>query len=193
ATGTGSTFVGYWAGRYVTSGVSNTFIGDASGYAVTTGSKNTIIGKFSGNQGGLDIRTANNYIVLSDGDGNPRAFWNGTAQNRQINDGQIRYAEQTFDWGNVSSVSQNMESLFPNLPTSVNSTFVIQVVTGQSASTSGGAQIIAHKTGTNTWNFNTTSLGGVTTTPSGSGATLTLSFSIGAQYGYAMVRALVVT
>jgi hypothetical protein len=27
---------------------------------------------FPGNQGGLDIRTASNYIVLSDGDGNPR-------------------------------------------------------------------------------------------------------------------------
>ena len=39
---------------------------------VTTGSKNTIIGGYHGNQGGLDIRTSSNNIVLSDGDGNPR-------------------------------------------------------------------------------------------------------------------------
>ena len=45
---------------------------------MTTGSSNTILGNFTGNQGGLDIRTASNYIVLSDGDGNPRAYWNGS-------------------------------------------------------------------------------------------------------------------
>jgi hypothetical protein len=38
---------------------------------ITTGNRNTIIGGYTGNQGGLDIRTASNYIVLSDGDGNP--------------------------------------------------------------------------------------------------------------------------
>jgi hypothetical protein len=39
---------------------------------VTSGQKNTILGKYNGNQGGLDIRTSSNNIVLSDGDGNPR-------------------------------------------------------------------------------------------------------------------------
>jgi hypothetical protein len=38
---------------------------------MTTGNKNVILGRYSGNAGGLDIRTASNYIVLSDGDGNP--------------------------------------------------------------------------------------------------------------------------
>jgi hypothetical protein len=45
---------------------------------MTTGSKNTILGAYSGNQGGLDIRTLSNYIVLSDGDGNPRMYNNAT-------------------------------------------------------------------------------------------------------------------
>jgi hypothetical protein len=45
---------------------------------MTTGSKNTILGAYSGNQGGLDIRTASNYIVLSDGDGNPRGVFDGS-------------------------------------------------------------------------------------------------------------------
>jgi len=50
---------------------------------MTTGSNNTIVGGFSGNQGGLDIRTASNYIVLSDGDGNPRVYVNGSGQYTQ--------------------------------------------------------------------------------------------------------------
>jgi hypothetical protein len=45
---------------------------------MTTVSKNTILGVYSGNQGGLDIRTASNYIVLSDGDGNPRGVFDGS-------------------------------------------------------------------------------------------------------------------
>ena len=65
------TFIGYQAGYAVTSGGGdNTFVGGYAGSAVTSGYANTIIGKYTGNQGGLDIRTANNYIVLSDGAGN---------------------------------------------------------------------------------------------------------------------------
>ena len=71
ATGSQNTFVGDYAGREVTTGGTNTFIGQGAGYLVTTGGGNTILGMYNGNQGGLDIRTANKYIVLSDGDGNP--------------------------------------------------------------------------------------------------------------------------
>ena len=55
----------------------NTAIGRNAGGSISSGAKNTIIGNYSGNQGGLDIRTLSNYVVLSDGDGNPRAYWNG--------------------------------------------------------------------------------------------------------------------
>ena len=75
-TGSYNTLVGYAAG-YSISGSGNTlntFIGQAAGYNVTTGTKNTILGTYNGNQGGLNISTSNNYIVLSDGDGNPRAY-----------------------------------------------------------------------------------------------------------------------
>ena len=51
---------------------SNTFIGQDAGNLITSGGSNTILGKYTGNQGGLDIRTLSNIIVLSDGDGNPR-------------------------------------------------------------------------------------------------------------------------
>ena len=78
-TGTYNLFLGYQAG-YPTTGSYNTFVGSGNGVTgstggqVTSGAKNTIIGGYSGNQGGLDIRTASNRIVLSDGDGNPRAY-----------------------------------------------------------------------------------------------------------------------
>jgi hypothetical protein len=61
-----------------TTGILNTAIGFGAGSAMTTGSKNTIVGSFSGNNGALDIRTLSNYLVLSDGDGNPRIYHNGT-------------------------------------------------------------------------------------------------------------------
>ena len=74
-----NTVIGSVAGYSLTTGYRNTFIGPnnsgvGSGYYVTTGNNNTIIGAYSGNQGGLDIRTASNYIVLSDGAGNPRVI-----------------------------------------------------------------------------------------------------------------------
>lgn len=68
----------YPAGYFAT-GSLNTFIGAVSGAKVTTGSKNTILGNYTGNNGGLDIRTASNYIVLSDGDGNPLVSTNSTS------------------------------------------------------------------------------------------------------------------
>ena len=73
-------FIGQGAGynaNYSGSAI-NTFVGTQAGYYITSGIKNTIIGNYSGNFGGLDIRTASNYIVLSDGDGNPRQIINNS-------------------------------------------------------------------------------------------------------------------
>ena len=70
-TGVENTYIGRLSGYFAT-GSNNTCLGVNAGYNLTTGAKNTIIGAYTGNQGGLDIRTASNYIVLSDGDGNPR-------------------------------------------------------------------------------------------------------------------------
>ena len=84
STGVSNLYLGYKAG-YLATGNSNTFVGaqnaannSGCGDQITTGSKNTIIGSYNGNQGGLDIRTASNYIVLSDGDGNPNGYFNAT-------------------------------------------------------------------------------------------------------------------
>jgi hypothetical protein len=72
-TGEQNTFIGRRAGYSATGGF-NTFVGTAAGFDVTSGTKNTIIGGYQGNSGGLDIRTASNKIVLSDGDGNPAVY-----------------------------------------------------------------------------------------------------------------------
>ena len=82
-TGQLNTFVGSQAGYAATTGKGNTFIGvsqygNGAGSAVTTGGSNTIIGGYNGNTGGLDIRTSSNYVVLSDGDGNPRLNIDGS-------------------------------------------------------------------------------------------------------------------
>ena len=77
-----NTCVGGLAGYSLTTGIRNTFVGGSlqnggAGYLMTTGSNNTILGNFTGNQGGLDIRTASKAIVLSDGDGNPAWSFDG--------------------------------------------------------------------------------------------------------------------
>jgi len=83
-TGGRNTLIGQGAGGAITTGEANTIVGPRTpggtepGGAITTGSKNSIFGGYSGNQGGLDIRTSDNYIVLSDGDGNPRGIFDGS-------------------------------------------------------------------------------------------------------------------
>jgi len=85
ATGNYNTVIGKSAGVGLTTGTNNTFIGvnnaaEGAGHYVTTGSLNTILGGYNGNQGGLDIRTGSNNIVLSDGDGTPQFIVNGINQ-----------------------------------------------------------------------------------------------------------------
>jgi hypothetical protein len=126
-TGGDNTFVGFYAGALVTTGTYNTFVGDGSGEAVTTGGKNTIIGKYSGNQGSLDIRTASNYIVLSDGDGNPRQYINGSglvSWGSPMIDGflNLKWAGQTyvgFVMNNTDTFGSSSNIRFKNAGTTV--------------------------------------------------------------------------
>jgi hypothetical protein len=69
-TGESNTAVGHYALRLNTTASNNTAVGVNSGTSITTGSKNSILGAYNGNQDGLDIRTASNYAVIADGDGN---------------------------------------------------------------------------------------------------------------------------
>jgi len=113
-----NTFVGARAGLSST-GERNTFVGAVSlevnvanygcGELMTTGSKNTILGGFNGNQGGLDIRTASNYIVLSDGDGNPLI---STADNQTVAlEGAVPNAGTGITFPATQSASSNANTL----------------------------------------------------------------------------------
>lgn len=99
------TYVGYQAG-YNTTGGSNTFVGRLSGNLVTSGGNNTIIGEYNGNQGGLDIRTSSNYIVLSDGAGNPRNFINATGTAKWSSTGNWRTVTGSLYEMNVSNANE---------------------------------------------------------------------------------------
>ena len=72
-----NTYYGYQSGYSNQGGTGNTYLGKQAGYLMSGGNYNTILGGYNGNQGGLDIRTSSNRIVLSDGDGNPRIYVDG--------------------------------------------------------------------------------------------------------------------
>jgi hypothetical protein len=98
-----NTALGERAGYSLNTGTINTFVGSGAGYYVSSGSKNTIIGRYSGNQGILDIRTGSNFIVLSDGDGNPRLISNNLG-----NWGIGVVPSQSFSFRNVLQVGPTM-------------------------------------------------------------------------------------
>jgi hypothetical protein len=95
-----NTYLGDHAG-YAATNWKNTFLGHASGEAVTTGAANTILGRYDGNQGGLDIRTSNNNIVLSDGDGNPLMHYSGNNM-QNVSTSHLRIYNKT---NNTTAVS----------------------------------------------------------------------------------------
>ena len=76
-TGSQNTATGHNALNSAT-GSNNTGIGVSAGQSITTGSRNTILGSYTGNQNGLDIRTSDGNVVLSDGDGNIRFYANSS-------------------------------------------------------------------------------------------------------------------
>jgi hypothetical protein len=55
----------------------NTALGFSSGSAITTGAKNVIIGSYTGFAAPIS-ETGNNYVILSDGDGNVRQYTNSS-------------------------------------------------------------------------------------------------------------------
>jgi hypothetical protein len=83
-TGAYNTVIGASAGYSLTTGSQNVLIGSSStastaaGYAITTGQYNVVIGPYTGNSGGLDIRTASNFVVFADGQSNIRQVFNSS-------------------------------------------------------------------------------------------------------------------
>jgi len=162
-TGDRNTFLGFLAGYsqinnfntilgaragYNSTGERNTFVGAISnipgvanygcGELMTTGSKNTILGGYNGNQGGLDIRTASNYIVLSDGDGNPRGIFDGS--------GRFLLGGVTSAYaGNGISISSTQNTIWTNCTDSAQNGLVVQ---NSANSTGTAANLVAFNVGT---------------------------------------------
>ena len=86
ATGSDNVAIGKDAGAGLTDGGKNTLVGNDAGYYIAGGNDNTVIGQFNGNENGLDIRNENDNIVLSDGDGRPRAYANSQGSWRFVSD-----------------------------------------------------------------------------------------------------------
>ena len=100
----GHTFVGYNAGLNSNSSTTaNTFIGNNAGSLITSGLKNTVIGRYDGNAGGLDIRTNDNFIVISDGDGNPRIY-NNAASTTFVSSTANEFVTQMYTTDNTAEV-----------------------------------------------------------------------------------------
>jgi hypothetical protein len=139
-----NTAIGYEALK-VTSGSTNTAIGYQSGIAMTSGVKNVILGSYSGNNGTLDIRGNNNNIVLSDGDGNPRAWWdNANAQffgtlsvtgltNSGLTSGRVTYATT----GGLLTDSAGLTYDGTNLTTTGTATATRFIPSGSTVATNG--------------------------------------------------------
>jgi len=95
STSTRNTLVGYGSGSQLDttgtpSGGYNTFIGYQAGSNVTTGSKNVVIGSNTNFVDGL-----NNYIVLSDGDGNLRMYLDNNGQLNLFSEISLRDSSAT--------------------------------------------------------------------------------------------------
>ena len=75
ATGSQNISIGY-QNLAATTGNTNLAVGHNSGSGITSGSSNVIIGSYSGSAAPISA-TGSNYVVLSDGSANVRAYWDG--------------------------------------------------------------------------------------------------------------------
>jgi hypothetical protein len=128
-TGSRNTLLGAGAGGGITTGSRNTFVGTSngvdgsSGGFVTTGSANSILGNYTGNQGGLDIRTSSNNIVLSDGDGNPRLIINSSG-NVGIGTTSPARKLHVYGTGTIATLESSNTGLYLELKNSGGSAYI---------------------------------------------------------------------
>jgi hypothetical protein len=96
-----NTAVGRNAGLELTTGLQNQFFGFNSGAEVTTGSYNVIIGTYGGNTATLDMRTSDNFVVISDGQQNVRLWFNSSGYPffRSVNSGA---GNSTLKWNSTT-------------------------------------------------------------------------------------------
>jgi hypothetical protein len=149
----GNTAVGSWSGENVTTTVRNTFIGWEAGKYITSGSENVILGSYNGNQNGLDIRTSSNNVVLSDGAGNIRFYANSSGN---VGLGTTNPTEKLTVSGNavITGITTHLDkisirtSLVSNEYASLSNSG--KLVLGDGTSTSSGIDIVNNTTSPST-------------------------------------------
>jgi len=85
----------------VSTGTNNQCFGNSAGAAITGGNYNTIVGNHTGNGDSVDIRGADNNLIIADGQGNVRISYRSDGNTFQIPD----------LYSNTSSGSANMVAL----------------------------------------------------------------------------------
>ena len=140
-TGLGSSALQQTTGSY------NTGVGNNSGSGITTGSKNVIIGGYKGALTPIS-QTGSNYVVLSDGDANVRAYWNGT-------DATFIGALRVVDLVGTNAAATTLPSATTITPTKaitfVSGTTAVVTITVPSNFTGAGGSVTLIPTGTFTW------------------------------------------
>jgi hypothetical protein len=128
-------------------GEKNTAIGNNAGFNMTTGSKNVIIGSYAGALAPISL-TGNNFIVLSDGDANVRAFWNSA-------DATFNGALRVVDLVGTNAAATTLASATTIAPTKaitfVSGTTAVVTITVPSNFTGAGGFITLIPTGIFTW------------------------------------------
>jgi hypothetical protein len=116
----------------------------------------------------------------------------GSREFNTFNTGNINTGETTIEWGNVTSTTFDITTLFPNvLGLGSGVGIIIQLQTWTGSPGTGTSVIGSGARGNSSWAWttvnNTNTGGGPTVTFSASGNVVTISFSFGAQYGKAKI------
>jgi hypothetical protein len=111
------------------------------------------------------------------------------------NNSSLNTGEVTITWGNVSSTTFDVTTLFPDvIGTGSNLGIILHVSTWTGGAATATSAIVNGARGSSSWSWstvnNTNTGGGTTVSVSGSGNVVTISFSFGAQYGKARIRLL---
>jgi len=133
-------------------GEKNTAIGNNAGSGMTTGSKNVIIGGYPGALAPIS-QTGSNYVVLSDGDGNVRAYWNSA--DATFN-GALRVDTlRVIDLIGTNAAATTLPSATTITPTKaitfVSGTTAVVTITVPINFTGAGGSVTLIPTGTFTW------------------------------------------
>ena len=148
STGGYNTSIGTYSGSYITSGQFNTFLGLYAGSTVTSGNNNVILGGYTGNVAPIS-QTGSYYVVLSDGAGNIKTYYDGSGN-------QVSYGVQAISASATTIASSSTIAPTKSI-TFISGTNAIDTITVPSPISLGGGYITLIPTAA----FTTTTAGNI--------------------------------